>query len=77
MDSAGVAHSDASEENPEDEPKNSSDSENSTPSSPMIQPAMPPPGVCTRLQKGIHHPKKYTDGTVRYGMLSSTGEPLT
>jgi hypothetical protein len=30
-----------------------------------------PPG----LQKGIRQPKKYTDGTVRYGMLSFTGEP--
>jgi histone deacetylase 1/2 len=27
------------------------------------------------LQKGIRQPKKYTDGTVRYGMLSSIGEP--
>jgi histone deacetylase 1/2 len=27
------------------------------------------------LQQGIRQPKKYTDGTVRYGMLSSTGEP--
>jgi histone deacetylase 1/2 len=34
-------------------------------------------GVRTRLQKGIHNPKKYTDGTVRYGMFSSTGEPCT
>jgi hypothetical protein len=70
-DSAGAAHSDASKENPEDEPKNSA------PGSPVIQPAVPPPGVRTRLRKGIRHPKKYTDGTVRYGMLSSTGEPLT
>jgi hypothetical protein len=76
-DSAGAAHSDAYEENPEDEPKNSSDSENSAPGSSVIQPVVPPPGVYTRLQKGIRHPKKYTDGTVRYGMLSSTGEPLT
>ena len=36
-----------------------------------------PPGVHTRLQKGIRHPKKYTDGTIRYGMFSSTGEPCT
>jgi hypothetical protein len=34
-----------------------------------------PPGVRTRLQKGISHPKKYTDETIRYGMLGSTGEP--
>jgi histone deacetylase 1/2 len=36
-----------------------------------------PPGVRTRLQKGIRHPKQYTDGTIRYGLLSSTGEPYT
>jgi hypothetical protein len=29
----------------------------------------------TRLQKGIRRPKIYTDGTVRYGMFTSTGEP--
>jgi hypothetical protein len=29
------------------------------------------------LQKGIRQPKKYPDGTVRYGLLSSTGEPRT
>jgi hypothetical protein len=33
--------------------------------------------IRSHLQKGIRHPKKYTDGTVRYGMLSSTGEPCT
>jgi hypothetical protein len=38
-------------------------------------PPSSPPGPRTRLQKGIHNPKKYTDGTVRYGLLSSTGEP--
>jgi hypothetical protein len=31
----------------------------------------------TRLQKGIKNPKVYTDGTIRYGMLTSTGEPRT
>jgi hypothetical protein len=31
--------------------------------------------MMTRLQKGIKQPKKYTDGTIRYGMLTSTGEP--
>ncbi|XP_071680405.1 uncharacterized protein [Lolium perenne] len=35
--------------------------------------AAPPAEPRTRLQKGIRNPKKYTDGTVRYGMLSSTG----
>ncbi|KAK1619343.1 hypothetical protein QYE76_024860 [Lolium multiflorum] len=32
-------------------------------------------GVRTRLQKGIKHPKIYTDGTVRYGLLGSSDEP--
>jgi hypothetical protein len=33
--------------------------------------------VChdTRLQHGISKPKIYTDGTVRYGLFSTTGEP--
>jgi hypothetical protein len=31
----------------------------------------------TRLQKGIRHPKQYTDGTIRYGMFTSTCEPNT
>jgi hypothetical protein len=35
----------------------------------------PPPTARTRLQKGIQNPKKYTDGTVRYGLLTATGEP--
>jgi histone deacetylase 1/2 len=42
----------------------------------IAPPPSSPPGVRTRLQKGIRHPKQYTDGTIRYGMLSSTGEPL-
>jgi histone deacetylase 1/2 len=29
----------------------------------------------TRLQSGIVRPKTFTDGTIRYGMYSSTGEP--
>jgi histone deacetylase 1/2 len=29
----------------------------------------------TRLQAGIRKPKVYTDGTVRYGFYTSTGEP--
>jgi hypothetical protein len=36
-----------------------------------------PPGVRTRLYKGIRHPKQYTNSIVRYGMLSSTCEPYT
>jgi hypothetical protein len=40
-----------------------------------VPPPPSPPGPRTHLQKGIRNPKKYTDGTVRYGLLSSTGEP--
>jgi hypothetical protein len=39
------------------------------PSSPEIQRPK------TRLQSGIRKPKQYTDGTIRYGNLCSTGEP--
>ncbi|KAK1697167.1 hypothetical protein QYE76_013864 [Lolium multiflorum] len=42
---------------------------------PVVQPAAPIVGVRTRLQQGIRDPKRYTDGTIRYGMFSSTGEP--
>jgi histone deacetylase 1/2 len=34
-----------------------------------------PPAPRTPLQKGIKQPKVYTDGTVRYALLTSTGEP--
>jgi histone deacetylase 1/2 len=46
---------------------------------PQSQPSIvPPPEARTRLQKGIRNPKKYTEGTVRYGMLaSSIGEPCS
>ncbi|KAK1616455.1 hypothetical protein QYE76_021972 [Lolium multiflorum] len=40
-----------------------------------VAPLATAPGVRTRLQKGIRQPKKYTDGTVRYALLTSTGEP--
>jgi hypothetical protein len=40
-----------------------------------VSAAAPPAGPRTRLQQGIRQPKKYTDGTVCYGMLASTGEP--
>jgi histone deacetylase 1/2 len=36
-----------------------------------------PPAAHTRLQKFIQQPKQYIDGTIRYGMFASTGEPLT
>jgi hypothetical protein len=29
----------------------------------------------TRLRDGIRKPHVYTDGTIRYGMIASTGEP--
>jgi histone deacetylase 1/2 len=47
------------------------------PGSSMPLHAAPPPavGVQTRLQKGIRQPKTYTDVTVRYAFLASTGEP--
>lgn len=31
----------------------------------------------TRLQHGVHKPKVYTDGTVRYGHLATVDEPAT
>jgi hypothetical protein len=31
----------------------------------------------TRQQHGIKKPKTYTDGTIRYGLLTATGEPST
>jgi histone deacetylase 1/2 len=34
-----------------------------------------PPRPRTRLQGGIHKPKVYTDGHVRYGFFNSAGEP--
>jgi histone deacetylase 1/2 len=34
-----------------------------------------PPRPLTRLQQGIKKPKIYTDGTIRYGLFTSTGEP--
>jgi histone deacetylase 1/2 len=33
--------------------------------------------IRTRLQQGIRQPKQYTDGTVRYGFLATTGEPCS
>jgi hypothetical protein len=29
----------------------------------------------TRLQVGIHKPKQYTDGTVRYAFSAASGDP--
>jgi hypothetical protein len=36
---------------------------------------IPASGPRTRLQQGISKPKIYKDGTIRYAMLTSTGEP--
>jgi hypothetical protein len=42
-------------------------------------PPPPPPLVVarTRQQHGIKKPKTYTDGTIRYGLFTSIGEPST
>jgi hypothetical protein len=42
-------------------------------SSPVAEVAKPR----TPLQKGIRQPKQYTDGTIRYVIFTSTGEPNT
>jgi histone deacetylase 1/2 len=55
-------------------PSSTGSSGSSADSDPVQPPAAEPR---TRLQKGIRNPKIYTDGTVRYGMLTSTGEPRT
>jgi hypothetical protein len=69
---------------PPEIPENSENSENDNDSSSShsvyadtASPPSSPPGVRTRLQQGIRHPNKYTDGTIRYGMFSSTSEPRT
>lgn len=43
----------------------------SAPDTAVVEPARP----VTHLQRGIRKQKVYTDGTVRYGMLTTTGEP--
>jgi hypothetical protein len=45
------------------------------PGSPTPTNSTPPPAARTRLQKGIKKPKHYTDGTIRYSFLCTTGEP--
>jgi histone deacetylase 1/2 len=35
----------------------------------------PPPRPKTRLQSGIRKPKVYTDGTIKYGCFTTSGEP--
>ena len=47
-----------------------------SPAAPVATAEPPPPQrPCTRLQSGIRQPKVYTDGTVRYSLFTSTGEP--
>jgi hypothetical protein len=46
----------------------------STVPSPAVPPVVPPR---TRLQDGIRKPKTYTDGTVRYAYLATSGEPYS
>jgi hypothetical protein len=49
-----------------------------TAGSSALQPPSSPPAPArpsTRLQHGIRKPKVYTDGTVRYGLLTSSDEP--
>jgi hypothetical protein len=47
--------------------------------SPSPSPPPEPPLLVprTRLQHGIKEPKTYTDETIRYGLLTATGEPRT
>jgi hypothetical protein len=45
----------------------------SAPAAPVAPPAPQRPN--THLQHGIHTPKVYTDGTIKYGNLASTSEP--
>lgn len=44
---------------------------NGLPVNPVASPSRPK----TRQQSGIRKPKIYTDGTVRYGYFTSSGEP--
>jgi hypothetical protein len=39
--------------------------------------ATPPPKPATQLQHGIRKPKQYTDGTIRYGLLTTSSEPTS
>jgi hypothetical protein len=50
----------------------------SSPASAAAEPSSPPPDPVrrTRLQHGIRKTKVYTDGTVRYGCLTTTEEPV-
>jgi len=52
--------------------------ESSSPSLPQHTPALvPTEHPRTRLQHGICKEKHYTDGTIKYGFLTYTGEPQT
>jgi histone deacetylase 1/2 len=57
-------------------PASGSSVHDSPPPSPAVAASSPPRGR-TRLQSGIHKQKIYTDGTVRYGLLTAIGEPTS
>nr|XP_051230263.1 uncharacterized protein LOC127348216 [Lolium perenne] len=76
--SMAAASGGQSDANGDENSSSNSDNSGDTNAANAAAPPQPPPAEPrTRLQKGIRNPKKYTDGTVRYGMLSSTGEPCT
>jgi hypothetical protein len=64
-------HDDSDGDSPAVSVASNSDSDGD--SSPVPTPELPRPR--TRLQDGIRKPRTYTDGTIRYGLFSSTGEP--
>jgi hypothetical protein len=49
------------------------DSSSASTPAPNVEPIVSRPK--TRLQRGIHKPKIYTDGTIKYGFLATSGEP--
>jgi histone deacetylase 1/2 len=57
-------------------PASGSSVHDSQPPSPAVAASSPLRGR-TRLQSGIRKQKIYTDGTVRYGLLTATGEPTS
>jgi hypothetical protein len=57
-------------------PASGSSAHDSPPPSPLVAASSPPCGR-TCLQSGIRKQKIYTDGTVRYGLLTATGEPTS
>jgi hypothetical protein len=64
-------HDDSDGDSPAVSVASNSDSDGDSPPDPTPEP--PRPRI--RLQGGIRKPRTYTDGTIRYGMFTSTGEP--